>query len=421
MDDVRHVSRIITIKQQIRRNIELDSSGSHITPSPSKAHRCSGETFLSVHEAFQCTHWRCWRSWFVQSAFEELSCVCEDESKAKKDPCNCCVLQSTGDYQIKFVMDFVVTPADNSSDEFNSSQHLNADTDEQYHNVLMPSIYGVICFVGMPFLIHQLVGNGSWCFGATMCTVITALDSNSQIVSTYILTVMTLDRYLATVHPIRFKHIRTPCVAVAVVGLVWLLSLLSITPVWMYSGLMPLRDGSVGCALLLPNPATDTYWFTLYQFVLAFALPLVIICVVFFKILQNMAATVAPLPQHSLRMRTRKVTRMAVAICLAFFICWAPHYILQLAHLSVQRPSYAFLYAYNVAISMGYANSCINPLLYIMLSETFKRQFIVAIRPAHKDFRVDPADGSVSLRLAPDGAQQSQSSRELLPVTVAVH
>lgn len=114
-----------------------------------------------------------------------------------------------------------------------------------YHNVLMPSIFGVICFfgiignciviytivkktkfraqqtvpdififslslvdllflLGMPFLIHQLMGNGSWCFGDIMCTVITALDSNSQIVSTYILTVMTLDRYLATVHPIRW-------------------------------------------------------------------------------------------------------------------------------------------------------------------------------------------------------------------------
>lgn len=29
-------------------------------------------------------------------------------------------------FMVKFVMDFVVTPADNSSDEFNSSQHLNA-------------------------------------------------------------------------------------------------------------------------------------------------------------------------------------------------------------------------------------------------------------------------------------------------------
>lgn len=341
---------------------------------------------------------------------------------------------------------------------------------EQYNNVLMPSIFGVICFLGivgnciviytivketklcsqqtgpdififslsiadllfllgMPFLIHQLVGNGSWCFGGTMCTVITALDSNSQIVSTYILTVMTLDRYLATVHPIRFKHVRTPFVAGAAVALVWVFSLVSITPVWMYTGLMPLKDGSVGCALLLPNPATDTYWFTLYQFFLAFALPWVVICGVFFKILQNMSATVAPLPQPSLRVRTRKVTRMAVAICLAFFTCWAPYYILQLAHLGVQRPTFAFLYAYNIAISMGYANSCINPFIYIVLSDTFKRKFIVAIRPSHRTFRVATAlaDGSMCLRMAPDSLHPSHlhSSRELLqnmlPVTVAVH
>ncbi|XP_068435312.1 melanin-concentrating hormone receptor 1 [Clinocottus analis] len=339
---------------------------------------------------------------------------------------------------------------------------------EQYNNALMPSIFGVICFfgisgnsiviytivmktklcsqqtvpdififslsiadllvlLGMPFLIHQLVGNGSWCFGGAMCTVITALDSNSQMVSTYILTVMTLDRYLATVHPIRFKHVRTPSVAGAAVALVWVFSLVSITPVWMYTGLMRLKDGSVGCALLLPDPATGTYWFTLYQFFLAFALPWAVICGVFFKILQNMSASVAPLPRRSRMVRTRKVTRMAVAICLAFFICWAPYYVLQLAHLGVQRPSFAFLYAYNIAISMGYANSCINPFIYIVLSETFKRQFIVALRPSRRAFRVAPAPagGSVSAKTAPDSARPSQSEREmlqnLLPVTVAVH
>uniref|UniRef100_A0A3B4A5I2 Melanin-concentrating hormone receptor 1 n=1 Tax=Periophthalmus magnuspinnatus TaxID=409849 RepID=A0A3B4A5I2_9GOBI len=337
---------------------------------------------------------------------------------------------------------------------------------EHYTTVLMPSIFGIICLLGllgntiviytivkktklcsqhtgpdififslsmadllfllgMPFLIHQLVGRGSWCFGSTMCTVITALDSNSQIVSTYILTVMTLDRYLATVHPIRFKHIRTPFMAGAAVALVWVFSLVSITPVWMYTGLMPLKDGTVGCALLLPNPATDTYWFTLYQFILAFALPLVVICGVFFKILQNMSVTVAPLPQRNLRIRTRKVTRMAVAICVAFFICWAPHYILQLVHLGVQRPTFAFMYAYNIAISLGYANSCINPFIYIALSDTFKRHFLVAVRSTYRGFRVAPmaGDGSMSLRLAPDSSQQSSGEllQNMLPVTVTIH
>ncbi|XP_041837801.1 melanin-concentrating hormone receptor 1 [Melanotaenia boesemani] len=284
--------------------------------------------------------------------------------------------------------------------------------------ILNLSIVDLLFLLGMPFLIHQLLGNGTWHFGATMCTFITALDSNSQIVSTYILTAMTFDRYLATVHPIRFNYVRTPCVAALVIGLVWGLSLLTIIPVWMYAGLMPLPDGLVACALLLPDPITDTYWFTLYQFFLAFAIPLAIICLVFFKILQHMSTSVAPLPPQSLRVRTKKVTRMAVAICLAFFICWAPYYILQLVHLGIQNPSLAFSYTYNIAISMGYANSCINPFLYIILSETFKRQFLRAVRPINRKFRVNPSTtdgGSMMVRMIPEEVQQEPASRELLP------
>ncbi|XP_049576798.1 melanin-concentrating hormone receptor 1 isoform X2 [Syngnathus scovelli] len=282
--------------------------------------------------------------------------------------------------------------------------------------ILNLSVVDVLFLLGMPFLIHQLLGNGTWRFGAAMCTIITALDSNSQMVSTYILTAMTLDRYVATVHPIRFNYIRTPCVASLVIAVVWALSLITIIPVWMYAGLMPLPGGLVACALLLPDPVTDTYWFTLYQFFFAFAIPLAIICRVFFKILQHMSTSVAPLPQKSLRVRVRNVTRMAVAICLAFFICWAPYYILQLVHLGVQNPSVAFSYAYNIAISMGYANSCINPFLYIVLSETFKRHVFRAVRPANKKFKVHSSTteaGSVSVRMVPEGAHLEPAAREI--------
>ncbi|XP_039572173.1 melanin-concentrating hormone receptor 1 isoform X2 [Passer montanus] len=363
----------------------------------------------------------------------------------------------------------------NSSRNFSVPEARNGSAEKPapHTNVIMPSLFSIICFLGimgnliviftivkkkklrckqtvpdififnlsivdllfllgMPFLIHQLLGNGSWYFGAPLCTIITALDTNSQITSTNILTVMTLDRYLATVYPLKSTSVRTPCVAALVICLVWLLSFLTIIPVWMYAGLMPLEDGTVRCALLLPNPETDIYWFTLYQFMLAFAVPLVIICVVYFKILQHMATTVVPLPQRSLRVRTKKVTRMAVAICSAFFICWAPFYILQLVHLGIDTPSMAFLYAYNFAISLGYANSCLNPFLYIALSETFKRQFLVAIRPAKEPCRNSSSannnsmtEASVCLKLASESTQQTQFQEDFsprsLPVTVAVH
>uniref|UniRef100_A0A8C8FZ90 Melanin-concentrating hormone receptor 1a n=1 Tax=Oncorhynchus tshawytscha TaxID=74940 RepID=A0A8C8FZ90_ONCTS len=302
--------------------------------------------------------------------------------------------------------------------------------DPYYNNVILPTIFGIICFLGimgncmviytivdllflvvMPFLIHQLMCNGSWCFGATMCTVITALDSNSQIVSTYILTVMTLDRYLATVHPIRFNYVWTPCMATAVIVPVWTLSLLTIIPVWMYTGLMPLPGDLVGCALLLPDPSTDIYWFTLYQFILAFALPLLIICMVFFKILKHIPPSVAPLPPS--------VTEGAHQESNPYG--GGPYYILQLVHVGVQNSSPAFSYAYNIAISMGYVNSCINPFLYIVLNETFKMQLILAMWPVHRKFRVNPAsttESSVCLRLTTDRPQQDQSSRELLPANM---
>ncbi|XP_048411242.1 melanin-concentrating hormone receptor 1-like isoform X2 [Stegostoma tigrinum] len=260
------------------------------------------------------------------------------------------------------------------------------------------SLVDLLFLLGMPFLIHQLVGNGTWHFGAAMCTIITTMDSHSQITSTYILTVMSFDRYLATVHPLKSTSMRTPSVATLVICLVWLMSLLTVIPVWLYTGLMPLPDGTVGCALLLPNPTTDIYWFTLYQFMVAFAIPLVVICVMYFKILQHMSMSVAPLPQRSLRMRTRKVTHMAVAICSTFFVCWGPYYIFQLVHLSIEKPSLAFFYMYNFAISLGYANSCINPFLYIALSETFKRRFLMTVHPAHQQFRFNNsvAEGSLS-------------------------
>ncbi|XP_036617890.1 melanin-concentrating hormone receptor 1 [Trichosurus vulpecula] len=292
-----------------------------------------------------------------------------------------------------------------------------------YVNIIMPSVFGIICLLGivgnsmviftvvkkskfhgcnnvpdifiinlsvvdllfllgMPFMIHQLMGNGVWHFGETMCTLITAMDANSQFTSTYILTAMAIDRYLATVHPISSTKFRKPSVATLVIGLLWALSFISITPVWLYARLIPFPGDTVGCGIRLPNPETDLYWFTLYQFFLAFALPFVVITVAYARILQRMTSSVAPASQRSIRLRTKRVTRTAIAICLVFFVCWAPYYVLQLTQLSISRPTLAFIYLYNAAISLGYANSCLNPFVYIVLCETFRKRLVLSVKPA---------------------------------------
>ncbi|XP_078515319.1 melanin-concentrating hormone receptor 1 isoform X1 [Lissotriton helveticus] len=254
------------------------------------------------------------------------------------------------------------------------------------------SLVDLLFLLGMPFLIHQLVGNGVWHFGESMCTVITALDANSQFTSTYILTAMSIDRYLATVHPISSARFRRPSTAALTIALLWVLSFTSITPVWLYAGLIPFPGGAKGCGIRLPNPERDIYWYTLYQFFLAFALPFLVITVAYLRILHRITSAVAPAAKRSIQQRNRKVTRTAVAICLFFFICWAPYYVLQLSQLSISRPSRLFYYAYNVAISLGYAHSCLNPFVYMVLCETFRKNLALSIKPAHQATHLQTPD-----------------------------
>ncbi|XP_015683344.2 melanin-concentrating hormone receptor 1-like [Protobothrops mucrosquamatus] len=244
------------------------------------------------------------------------------------------------------------------------------------------SLVDLLFLLGMPFLIHQLLGQGSWKFGGTMCTIITALDANSQFTSTYILTAMSIDRYLATVYPFSSTRFRKPPVAVTAICMLWALSFLSITPVWMYAQLIPLPGELLGCGIRLPDPQWDIYWYTLYQFFLAFAIPFAVITVAYQRILLKMARSSEALTrQRGTQLRIKRVTRIAIAICLAFFLCWAPFHVLQLVQLAVQ-PTLPFYYAYNVAISLGYANSCLNPFIYILLGQNFRRRITVSDQPA---------------------------------------
>nr|XP_006123887.2 melanin-concentrating hormone receptor 1 [Pelodiscus sinensis] len=261
--------------------------------------------------------------------------------------------------------------------------------------IISLSMVDLLFLLGMPFLIHQLLGNGAWHFGETMCTMITALDANSQFTSTYILTAMSIDRYLATVYPFTSTRFRKPLVAILVICMLWTLSFLCITPVWLYAQLIPLPGGLLGCGIQLPNPQNDIYWYTLYQFFLVFALPFTLITVAYRRILLRMAKSSEALTgQKGARTCTKKVTRVAIAICLAFFICWAPYHMLQLVQLTMHHPTLSFYYAYNVAISLGYANSCINPFIYILLGQTFRRRPVVSVRPAAAREEASQNDGN---------------------------
>ena len=151
---------------------------------------------------------------------------------------------------------------------------------------------------------------------------------------------------------------------------------------------------------IAPEGSRSFYFLAL--FVVAYLLPVVIICSLSCAMIRQLwtvevptdAAPVtcssrqrAPLSSSSGSDRARirrKVTRLVVVVCAVFAVCWAPSHVVWLwsnaAGESTSWPrTYAFYYFRIAAHALSYGNSAMNPVIYAFLSANFRKGFQRAI------------------------------------------
>ena len=243
--------------------------------------------------------------------------------------------------------------------------------------ILNLAIADELFMLSLPFLAVQN-SLQSWPFGSLMCRLVYTVDSINQFTSIFCLTVMSIDRYLAVVHPIRSSKWRRPQVAKVVNGTIWALSFLVVLPVVIFANVQ--KPGG-NCNIAWPNPAN--IWqaaFIIYTSTVGFVCPLLIICLCYLLIVFKIRSSGKKVHATSTKRRKseRKVTRMVVIIVAMFVFCWLPFYALNIINLLVSLPGeYQGLYYFVVVL--GYANSCANPILYGFLSDNFKRGFRKAL------------------------------------------
>nr|QCQ73749.1 somatostatin receptor type 3 [Epinephelus akaara] len=243
--------------------------------------------------------------------------------------------------------------------------------------ILNLAIADELFMLSLPFLAVQNTLH-SWPFGSFMCRLVMTVDSINQFTSIFCLTVMSIDRYLAVVHPIRSSKWRRPQVAKMVNGTVWAVSFLVVLPVVIFSKMQ--RSGGT-CNIAWPQPAN--IWsaaFIIYTSTVGFFCPLLIICLCYLLIVFKIRSSGKKVHATSTKRRKseRKVTRMVVIVVAVFVFCWLPFYALNIINLLVLLPpEYQGLYYFFVVL--GYANSCANPIVYGFLSDNFKRGFRKAL------------------------------------------
>ncbi|XP_019744215.1 somatostatin receptor type 5-like isoform X2 [Hippocampus comes] len=227
--------------------------------------------------------------------------------------------------------------------------------------------------LGIPFIATNSVLY-YWPYGDFFCKVCMTADAMSQFMSTFCLTVMSIDRYLAVVHPIRSATWRRPQVAKIFSGMLWVVSFLVVLPVTIFSHV---QEGFNTCNITWPE--MQNWWsvvFILYTSILGFFGPLLVISICYLLIVIKVRSAGVRAGVTKRRKSERKVTRMVVIIVLVFVLCWMPFFttnIVNLVHIIPENNATAAVYFFLVTLT--YVNSCANPILYGFLSDKFRQSF----------------------------------------------
>ncbi|KAK9534954.1 hypothetical protein VZT92_007367 [Zoarces viviparus] len=226
--------------------------------------------------------------------------------------------------------------------------------------------------LGIPFLGTNSVLS-YWPYGDFFCKLYMTADTMSQFASTFCLTVMSIDRYLAVVHPIRSAKWRKPQVAKILNAMVWIVSFVIVLPVTIYSNV---QEELNACNITWPEPhELQSIIFILYTSILGFFGPVVVISLCYLLIIIKVRSAGVRAGLTKRRKSERKVTRMVVIIVLVFVLCWLPFFTTNLVNLVYIIPENdAGVYFFLVILT--YVNSCANPILYGFLSENFKQSFM---------------------------------------------
>ncbi|KAM9333337.1 type-1 angiotensin II receptor [Pholidichthys leucotaenia] len=224
-----------------------------------------------------------------------------------------------------------------------------------------------------------------WPFGGLLCKATAGMVTFNLYTSIFFLTALSIDRYLAIVHPVRSRRFRTVVYARITCVVIWLFAFVLSVPTALTRDVINIGDiNTTVCGILHPTTDTDKEVRLAISFMkslLGFLVPFVIIITCYCLIWRALLG--AKHIQKNSRTRDDEVLRMLAVAALAFFLCWIPHQVFHFMQLLTELKlvnNCKILDIIDTAmpftICLAYFNSCINPIVYGFVGRNFRKNLL---------------------------------------------
>ncbi|XP_042651082.1 C3a anaphylatoxin chemotactic receptor isoform X2 [Tyto alba] len=261
-----------------------------------------------------------------------------------------------------------------------------------------------MCCLSLPFSIVHLTLHEHWPYGWFLCKVIPSVIIFTMFASVFLLVAISIDRCLLVMKPIWCQNHRTVKFVSVICSAIWILAFIFCCPVFYYRETST-HDGKTECGYsfgddevldymdypvneLLEQYSPSAYngsdsWGNFYEgysvslallvigitrAVFGFVLPFGIMAVCYALIAFRMRANQFHKPRN-------RVLQTVVLVIAAFFICWAPYHVVGILSLVPTLGTglkESLILWDHLSTALAYANSCINPLLYVFVGQDFR-------------------------------------------------
>ncbi|XP_050416715.2 octopamine receptor 1-like [Patella vulgata] len=228
-----------------------------------------------------------------------------------------------------------------------------------------------------------------WPFGIFWCYFVCAANYCLIIVSMMTLCFISIDRYIAIVHSLRYPTKITQKRVLCMIFSVWFQGIsFSIVPVLYYW--IEFDYWEVICAISWYKERQRALYYVIFAFILCFLLPGLVLAYCYYHVLTiaqkqhrrlqkqrnnlnnlNLNSTSSP-PKYN---TSSKAVKSLLVVVLAYFLCMTPFSCTKLYKVSVDEQQPLPNYMNLVASILAFCSSAVNPFIYGIFRKDFRRAY----------------------------------------------
>ncbi|KAE8586363.1 hypothetical protein XENTR_v10021644 [Xenopus tropicalis] len=258
---------------------------------------------------------------------------------------------------------------------------------EIYLGNLAAADFLLVC--GLPFWAIYISNKFHWPFGSFLCVFINGLIQLNLYGSIYFLMMVSIDRYLALVKTMSFGRMRTGRCAKLNCLLIWIFAVVSSMPKTIFRRIRYFPEFNVtACVIDPPSPSWNVASGLLLTLV-GFLIPVTVISYCSFHIINVLRNN--SMQEFKEINKEKKASVLVLVVLLVFIICWLPFHIttfidtLHMMNLFSSCAMNNFIeIASQISSYLGYSNSFINPLLYVMVGNHFRKK----VKEVYNQFQI---------------------------------